>query len=470
MEKIIHLVEAYLGKVFTVHAYGITDLDATASELKKDSEELSRKILQVLVENMNKSFREDKTSRKEMGLVIKEKDRSRCILTELGEISFSRDYYYNRNTENYETPLDEMLGIQQRARIGETISARLVTKATSESYAKSSQDVTGGLVSRQTVRNHILKAPELEKQPESSGKKQKRVLDVYADEDHVHLQKPGKEKGKKNKAVPIVTVTEGTVNISKERNATINPMHFVDEKMDSKEIWASVEGYIDKVYDLESLEEIRLHGDGGSWIKNGLENLNNVEHVLDGYHLQKYLRSISNRFPKKSVRYRINEALAENDRDKVEAILRSLVDECQSEKDHEKIRELHTYLFSNWEAAVNRFREDMTGSCTEGQVSHVLSERFSRNPMGWSEEGLGKLSKLRVFCKNGGEITASHFKSSFKCAESYKAYADRYLEEQKKDYDLSWMNDLTEQYVFDTASGTQQAIKMLGRIRSDVLC
>ena len=155
---------------------------------------------------------------------------------------------------------------------------------------------------------------------------------------------------------------------------------------------------------------------------------------------------------------------------RVEAILRSLVDECQSEKDHEKIRELHTYLFSNWEAAVNRFREDMTGSCTEGQVSHVLSERFSRNPMGWSEEGLGKLSKLRVFCKNGGEITASHFKSSFKCAESYKAYADRYLEEQKKDYDLSWMNDLTEQYVFDTASGTQQAIKMLGRIRSDVLC
>lgn len=469
MKKIIHHVEAYLEKVFSVHVYGITDLDAAASELKKDSDELSRNILQVLIEEMNEALREDKTSRKEMGLVMKEKDRPRSILTELGEIRFDRDYYYNRNTGSYETPLDQMLSVQQRARIGETISAGLVTKATSESYARSSQDVTGGLVSRQSVRNHILKAPELEKQPVSSEKRQIKVLDIYADEDHVHLQKPGKEKGKKNKSVPLVTVTEGTVKISEGRNATVNPMHFVDEKMDSKDLWASVEGFIDKVYDLDDLETIRIHGDGGSWIKNGLENFPNVEHVLDGYHLQKYLRAISNRFPKQSVRYRINEALAANDRDKVEAIIASLMKECKSEKDYEKVRELHTYLFSNWEAAVNRFREDMTGSCTEGQVSHVLSERFSRNPMGWSEEGLGKLSKLRVFCKNGGKITAVHFKSSFKCSESYKAYAKRCLDEQMRDYDLSWMSDLKERYVFDTASGTQQAIKQIGRIRWDVL-
>ena len=470
MEKIIHHVEAYLEKVFTIHAYGITDIDAVASELKKDSDELSREILQTLIEEMNEVLRRDKPTRKEMGLVIKEKDRPRSILTELGEISFSRDYYYNKNTDSYETPLDHMLNVQKRARIGETISAKLVTKATSESYARSALDVTGGLVSRQTVRNHILKAPELEKQPENTEKKQRKILDVYADEDHVHLQKPGKEKGKKNKAVPLVTVTEGTVNISKGRNATLNPMHFVDEKMDTKGLWASVEGYIGKVYDLEELETVRIHGDGGSWIKNGLENFANVEHVLDGYHLQKYLRSISNRFPKQSVRYRINEAVAVGDRDKVEAILGSLMKECQSEKDFEKVQELQTYLFSNWEAAVNRFKEDVSGSCTEGQVSHVLSERFSRNPMGWSEEGLGKLSKLRVFCKNGGKITAAHFKRGYECDETYKAYAKRYLEDSIGTYDLSWISDMREKYVFDTTSGTQQAIKKLGSIRDDILC
>lgn len=39
--EIIHHVEAYLEKVFTKHAFNITDLDAAASALKKDSDELS---------------------------------------------------------------------------------------------------------------------------------------------------------------------------------------------------------------------------------------------------------------------------------------------------------------------------------------------------------------------------------------------------------------------------------------------
>ena len=204
--------------------------------------------------------------------------------------------------------------------------------------------------------------------------------------------------------------------------------------------------------------------------KEPFENFANAEHVLDGYHLQKYLRSVSNRFPGRSVRYRINEALAKDDHDKAEAIITGLAKECASAKDIEKVRELQTYLFTNWEAAVNRFKEDVSGSCTEGQVSHVLSERFSRDPMGWSEEGLGKLSKLRVFCKNGGKITAAHFRRGYEYDETYKAYARHYLEDRIGTYDLSWISDMKERYVFDTASGTQQAIKKLGRIRNDILC
>lgn len=126
--EIIH-VEAYLEKGFTKHAFNITDLDAAASALKKDSDELSRNILETLIKYMNESFRQDKSTRKEMGLVLKEKDRPRCILTELGEISFKRDYYYNKETGSYETPLDGMLSIDPRRRVGAEISARLVSRA-----------------------------------------------------------------------------------------------------------------------------------------------------------------------------------------------------------------------------------------------------------------------------------------------------------------------------------------------------
>ena len=48
------------------------------------------------------------------------------------------------------------------------------------------------------------------------------------------------------------------------------------------------------------------------------------------------------------------------------------------------------------EAIRMRVSEELPGSCTEGPVSHILSERFSRDPLGWSREGLGKLSKQCV--------------------------------------------------------------------------
>ena len=468
MEKIIQHVEECLDKIFSIRLKGITDLDATASLLTEDSKELSRKILQTIIDEMNVSLREDKSSRKELGLVLHEKDRERKLLTELGEVEFSRDYYYRKEDGRYEYPLDKMLSIQPRARIGETICAKLVTKATEESYGKSAADVTGGEVSRQTVRNKILKAPALEKQPEGTEKRQVRVLDVYADEDHVHMQKPFKERGKKNKVVPLVTVTEGMRRVDKRRNETINPMHFVDENMCAKDLWASVEGYIDKVYDLEHITAMRIHADGGKWIVNGLENFANVEHVMDGYHLQKELKKFDRRFNGKTVKYRLSKALEENDRDKAELILAELYKDCSEEKDRKAVQEMQTYLLGNWEAAVNRYRSDVTGSCTEAQISHVLSDRFSRDPMGWSEEGLGKLSKLRVYCKNGGIIEAAHFKSSYECDERYSEYARRFLEEQKTGYDLSWMSDMSERYVFDTTSGTQQGIKFLGRTNSSI--
>lgn len=470
MKRIIHHVEEYLNKVFTVHANSITDLDATASALKKDSDQLSREILQILIEEMNVSLRKDKRLRKELGLVIKEKARPRNLYTELGEIEFNRDYYYNKKTEEYETPLDQMMSIEPRARIGGEVSAKLATKATTESYERSTQDVTEGEISRQTVRNHILKAPKLERQPRSPEKRKVKILDVYADEDHIHLQKPRKEKGKKSKIVPLVTVTEGKVAVGNKRNATVNPMHFVDEKLDADALWKTVEGYIMKTYDMESLKEIRVHGDGAMWIKKGLEDFPNVVRVLDGFHLQKTLKALNRKFHGQHIQRRINEGLAENNRDVVEAILSSLTKHCKDKRDFEKVQEVRTYLFSNWEAAVNRFRKEISGSCTEGLVSHVLSERFSRNPMGWSEEGVGKLSKLRVFCKNGGEIEAEHFKSSYSESDSYKEYASRCISDFVKDCDFSWINDLSDTYVFDTTSGTQQAIKKLGRCRTDIFC
>lgn len=182
-------------------------------------------------------------------------------------------------------------GIRKYKRIGDSVSAKLVTEAAEVSYAKSAEIVTDGAVSRQSVRNHILKLSNLEKGPKWNGKKAMKALHVYADEDHVHMQRPGKQTGKKGKIVPLVTVTEGNEAVGK-RNRTVCPMHFVDEHFDGKALWKKVEGYIQQAYDIETIEKIYVHGDGGGWIKRGLDNFAQTEHVLDGFHLEKYLRKI----------------------------------------------------------------------------------------------------------------------------------------------------------------------------------
>lgn len=44
----------------------------------------------------------------------------------------------------------------------------------------------------------------------------------------------------------------------------------------------------------------------------------------------------------------------------------------------------------------------LSGCSAEGHVSHVLSDRMSSRPMGWSQTGADRMSKLRGYEKNHG--------------------------------------------------------------------
>ena len=178
-------------------------------------------------------------------------------------------------------------------------------------------------------------------------------------------------------------------------------MHFVDKNQSSKLLWESVEGYVAKAYDVEQIEHINIHADGGKWINSGLESFSNVVHVMDGYHFFKELKASSRKFPKRSVKVAIVNALAKDDRKRADRLIQELA------KEDVEILKFGKYLFGNWEHIRNLIILDIPGSCTEGQVSHVLSESFRRNPMGWSKVGLGKLSKLKVYNINGGKVTGN---------------------------------------------------------------
>ena len=79
--------------------------------------------------------------------------------------------------------------------------------------------------------------------------------------------------------------------------------------------------------------------------------------------------------------------------------------------DKEALSQIVNSFRKNWDSIVERLNGGHFGSCTEPLISHILSERLSRNPLAWSRGGgLGKPAMLRIFTENGGKAAAEHIR------------------------------------------------------------
>lgn len=134
--------------------------------------------------------------------------------------------------------------------------------------------------------------------------------------------------------------------------------------------------------------------------------------VMDGYYFWKRTREISRMYPNAQVRRRVRSSIINDDKRHLETIIQSLICNAPDAKACIRVKAYGKYLFGYYDKIRNRLLLNIPGSCTEGLVSHVLSSRFSRNPMGWSAKGLGTLNKARVYVLNGGVLSAKDYRTS----------------------------------------------------------
>ena len=153
------------------------------------------------------------------------------------------------------------------------------------SYAKSSQVVTGGQVSRQTVLHKIRKA-QAEEEPRVE-RRHVPVIPIGADEEHVKLQNGN------SRIVPLISVYEGIERKGK-RGVCKNVFHRSRYGEKPEKLWEETLAEVERRYDLEGTK-IYLHGDGAPWIRAGQEWFPNSEFVLDRYHKNKALRGCCKR-------------------------------------------------------------------------------------------------------------------------------------------------------------------------------
>jgi hypothetical protein len=359
-------------------------------------------MMQIYAESLDKEIKSDKKWRRENEIVVQRNNDKREILTKFGMLTYRRTYFYDRKSDTYTYLVDEALGVVPYERVSATVAADMVEYSGDNSYAKSSQYVTDGQVSRQTVMNKTRKLKQEKLKIEVNGPKRKvLVIHIDADEDHVSLQDG------KNAIVPLITIYEGTKRIGK-RGKCINPYHIHGYGLTLEDIWLKVANYIYDRYDIDYLKHIYIHADGASWIKTGQEWLPKSKMVLDKYHLNKAILKAT-AAGQEQYRKSIYTSVYEGDLAGFCKLVTELKQTCQSPKKRDRIEDFKSYVKNNWGAITIYKEEGVSGSCTEGHISHILSSRFSSRPMGWSKKGLKTIADIRIYCQNGGKITPDHF-------------------------------------------------------------
>lgn len=397
-------------KNFAEYVFGITDLLCKfGTEMLRDS-----------LETMDRMLCESTFRQKSWTI---EAHHTKTLITSLGDVTFRKTLFLNRQTKQHSYLLDQILGLEPKQRLTEDAAARLLEEAVQTSYRRGAQQVSlGTQVSRQTVKNriHALKFPPA---AQTSGPKKKvDWLYIDADEDHVALQfreKKGDltraENGVKNNGLiaKMVCIYEGKEeeSIHSRRRILANRHYFcgVNRGEANLQFWDDIYRYLEENYDLDQVKKIYLNADGGSWIRTGAKRLKGVTCVLDGFHLEKYLMKLVPHLNRKE-RTAVLDEFRKIIRSQTKNDFRELVEKQKKGmprwRNRARVEEAAAYILSNWMAAKLRLRHKngVLGSSTESHVSHILSARMSSRPMGWSLQGAGKMAELRAYYYNGGDM------------------------------------------------------------------
>ncbi len=397
MESIQQIAVRAIEEIFkTIQDIGLEDVGKLAKALLPTSARMTLEIVQSCIEEMDQSLvYAAKSQRRKDGITVKERAVERTLTTELGELRYRRTYF-TLPDGSYAYILDHLIGVEAYERFSKELIAEVLETAAVKSY-QHAIDSAKQEMSRQTVHNRLVALDDLV-MPVERMDEMPETLDIFADEDHVHLTPKGKA------IVPLVTITEGMDTSNPKRHRTIHPIHVAAFGMTAEAFRENVNAVLTERYDLDKVKQINVHGDGAPWIEALQQLIPHSRMVLDGYHLEKELRSFLRLEGAKQYASAIRQAMKKDDYEAFERYCESIYSKQITENGQKKVRDFVEYCANRWSAVVVRMSKETCGSCIEPQVSHVLSDRLSRNPIAWSKDGLNRMTMVVVYTKNGGKV------------------------------------------------------------------
>lgn len=420
IEKDITKIENFTEKMIS----GENSPDDLASELYNMLMNLGRNIQTEIYECIDTEIRNSMT--RKIHWDIEKKEEPKTILDIMGEVKFKRTGYCDKKTGKYIYLLDQILGYDKGQKISLGVAAKALEETLESSYRKGGEKASHiETLSKQTVKNLVHKTVIDFPLQKTNEKKKIKNLHIVADEDHVAAQffnKPGdlqkdENRNKINTIMPkLICLYEDVINengneSTKHRNKLLEKRYFCGVykgTAGNEFFWSRVAEYINEIYDTDCLNNVYIAGDGAAWIKGGCEYIENSKFVLDKFHMMKYVNmSVAHLEDSKyDAKNEIWTAINSADKKHLKKVYQIIYDNTENDNKKEEIKRALAYLLNNWAGIKIRVNEagEIWKCCAEGQVSHVLSDRMSSRPMGWSNHGCDQMAKLLEYKWNGGKI------------------------------------------------------------------
>ena len=372
--------------------------------VNQDLMQLGRDIVTEVLEDMDEYLRKDGVRKKDWEIVRKDKS---SLITTFGQIRYNRTYFKPKDGGKRKYLVDEIVGIKPHERMTADVVINTLDEATESSYRKAGEKACyEDEVSKQAVMNKVHAAEVNPPKLKYSEKRNVRILYIEADEDHVAHQAKGKG-GTRCLMPKLIYVHEGIdLSRSTAKRKVLKNVRYFGEDCKSEDLWLQVAQYISDQYEEEKIETVYISGDGASWIKQGLNWIGKSRFVLDNHHLNKYIRVATAHINDEAIYQGLKDALDWPDKEMAYRVFKRILELTENDTKRAAVKDSRKYIMNNWDGIAIKAEKgyEIVGCSAEGHVSHILSNRLSSRPKGWSKTGVNQMTKLLVYKKNGGNI------------------------------------------------------------------
>lgn len=386
------------------------DFHALEKATKASTEAFSAGFLGEVLTSVNKQICECPWRNEHYS--IQRNDR-RTVISSVGDVSFDCTYFKKKADGSYSYLLEALTGLTRNERFTEEAEVLLLTEALKTSYREATRVLPSKQeITKTTVMNKVHRIAEEMPLEEPEVKKEAEYLFIEADEDHVAEQHGNATEAKDNGSFisKLVYIYEAKRNVEgyNNRKELVNTRYFSGVyagKDGNERLWRNVGDYIRARYDTDKIKRVFISGDGAAWIKSGTEFIDNALFCADKFHLMKYINQASGQMldEKEIAKGKLWHILYSRKPKAKERFIAYTKEMLRSARNTDSIEKLQTYVIQNWSAIRRTMRNSMLNGCSaESHVSHVLSDRLSSRPMGWSQVGADRMSKLRCYERNHG--------------------------------------------------------------------